>query len=264
MFLRPDEDDGTGGTLSGNKKNVYIILKIFKLLFDVSLPSFFLKFAIDRALEGKKYEKTDIGPSLERVMRYHIVRGKFEGVHPLLRKMGVSSIKIDLKKEEILFNFIWNDASHIWDEIDIEMAASPIFSEHSSSVKIIQFSEITFDQKINEKLMGLKAEKILLSKIQGDITSLLQNLQCEELVIESLSLSNRDTNHLVDALMTRVENLTLDSDSELDHQILSRYDGSGKCKEISINSTRSRTTRTWYQVNKDENICINLVSPDCT
>ena len=44
------EENGSGGTLSGNKKDVYIFLKIMKLMFDVSLTSFYLKYAIDRAL----------------------------------------------------------------------------------------------------------------------------------------------------------------------------------------------------------------------
>ena len=44
------EENGSGGSLSGNKKDVYIFLKIMKLMFGVSLTSFYLKYAIDRAL----------------------------------------------------------------------------------------------------------------------------------------------------------------------------------------------------------------------
>ena len=44
------EENGSGGTLSGNKKNVYTFLKIMKLMFDISLTSFYLKYAVDRAI----------------------------------------------------------------------------------------------------------------------------------------------------------------------------------------------------------------------
>ena len=44
------EENGSGGTLSGNKKNVYIFLKILRMMSDVSLTSYYLKYAIDRAL----------------------------------------------------------------------------------------------------------------------------------------------------------------------------------------------------------------------
>ena len=48
------EENGSGGTLSGNKKNVYIFLKILRMMSDVSLTSYYLKYAIDRALgKGK-------------------------------------------------------------------------------------------------------------------------------------------------------------------------------------------------------------------
>ena len=53
LFMRAEEN-GSGGSLSGNKKDVYIFLKIMKLMFGVSLTSFYLKYAIDRAL-GKGF-----------------------------------------------------------------------------------------------------------------------------------------------------------------------------------------------------------------
>ena len=54
--MRPSDKNGSGGTLSGNKKNVYVFLKIMKMMFNVSITSFLLKFAIDRAL-GKYLKK---------------------------------------------------------------------------------------------------------------------------------------------------------------------------------------------------------------
>ena len=53
-----------------------------------------MKYAVDRSLDGKKYETADIGESLARVLRYWTVRGKFDSVHPELEKIGVQRIEI--------------------------------------------------------------------------------------------------------------------------------------------------------------------------
>ena len=53
-----------------------------------------MKYAVDRSLDGKKYETADIGESLARVLKYWTVRGKFDSVHPELEKIGVKRIKI--------------------------------------------------------------------------------------------------------------------------------------------------------------------------
>ena len=72
MFLRPDDRNGSGGTLSGNKKSVYILLKILKLLRNGSITSFTLKYATDRGLEEVVYETAALGPSLQRVLRLDV------------------------------------------------------------------------------------------------------------------------------------------------------------------------------------------------
>ena len=103
--MRPDDKFGKGGTLSGKKLDVYLLLKIFRLLFGVSLTSFSLKFSIDRSLEDERYETAPVGESLERAMRYYTTRGKFHGVHPGLAKIGVKEIKVDCNYEKIGFVF---------------------------------------------------------------------------------------------------------------------------------------------------------------
>ena len=53
-----------------------------------------MKYALDRSLDGKKYETMDIGTSLERVMKYWTVRDKFNGVHPDLKEIGVTRLSV--------------------------------------------------------------------------------------------------------------------------------------------------------------------------
>ena len=93
------------GTLSGNKKDAYVTMKILKLIFGVSITSFFLKFAIDRTLTDAKYENMDLGFLLKRALSYHTVRGKFIGVHPELNEIGVKKIEIDYEKKCVIFIF---------------------------------------------------------------------------------------------------------------------------------------------------------------
>ena len=60
-----------------------------------------MKFAVATTLNGKKYENAEVGESLERVLRYWTVRGKFDGVHPALQKIGVK--KIEVKRNSLMF-----------------------------------------------------------------------------------------------------------------------------------------------------------------
>ena len=53
-----------------------------------------MKFAVDRCLDGKKYEDAPIGSSLERVLRYWTVRGRFYRIHPALERIGVTNVII--------------------------------------------------------------------------------------------------------------------------------------------------------------------------
>ena len=89
--------------MSGNKSGVYKMLKIMKLCSKADIESFKMKYAMDRCLDHKlyKYEDEDIGSSLERVLRYWTLRGKFDGVHPDLAKIGVKRIQVD--KEGLTF-----------------------------------------------------------------------------------------------------------------------------------------------------------------
>ena len=80
-------------------------MKILKLIFGVSITSFFLKFSVDRTLEEYKYEEMDLGTSLNRALRYPTVCGKFVGVHPEFKEIGVKKIEIDFEKKCVIFMF---------------------------------------------------------------------------------------------------------------------------------------------------------------
>ena len=60
-----------------------------------------LKFAVDQALNDKKYEEGDIGSSMQRVMKYWTVRDKMNSVHDDLVEEGVT--KIEVTDEGLVF-----------------------------------------------------------------------------------------------------------------------------------------------------------------
>ena len=103
--MRPNDENGSGGTLSGNKKDVYIHLKISKLLHGVDMTSFSQKFAVDRGLPDEKYETAPVGASLERVKRYFTIKGKLQGVNKELEAIGVKDIRHNYAEEEVGFIF---------------------------------------------------------------------------------------------------------------------------------------------------------------
>ena len=61
-----------------------------------------MKFAVDRSLDGKKYEKEEVGESLLRVLKYWTMKDKFSGVHPELKKIGVTGVKVTKEGLEFL------------------------------------------------------------------------------------------------------------------------------------------------------------------
>ena len=102
LFLKQGDDEtGSGGTLSGNKLLVYVIMKILKKCTDAKLTSFKMKFAVHNALANARYETEDIGTSLERVLRYWTVRDQFNRVHQSLKDIGVE--RIEVTNEGLLF-----------------------------------------------------------------------------------------------------------------------------------------------------------------
>ena len=85
---------GPSATLGGSKAEVYKMLKILKLCSKADIQSFLMKYSVDRVLSDSRYEMQYEGPCLQKVLRYWILRGKFNGVHPDLAQIGVKRIEV--------------------------------------------------------------------------------------------------------------------------------------------------------------------------
>ena len=112
LFLRNEDIYGFGGTLSGNKKRVYVLMKIFKKIFEIDgekKTSFRMKYSVDTVLEDRKYENEPVGSSLKEVV--DIEGYKFEMVCKPLKDVGITEVKIDYENESLVF--IMEEKFHI-------------------------------------------------------------------------------------------------------------------------------------------------------
>ena len=84
------------------------------------------------------------------------------------------------------------------------------------------------------KLLGCVTESVIIENLRGDVTSVFSNINCVILVIDKMSLSPVDTQALVSAMDTRVEEINLHEGVTLDLETLTQYDGTGKCGYLEL------------------------------
>ena len=56
-----------------------------------------MKYGVDRSLAGARYKDEDVGASLTRVLRYWSLRDKFSGIHPMLARIGIARVKVEME-----------------------------------------------------------------------------------------------------------------------------------------------------------------------
>ena len=81
-------------TLAGNKRLVYVMIKVIKYLTGSPAKSFECKYAVRIVLRNKEPTMDKIGEAIREVINHDTIRGKFGGVHEELRKLGVTKIII--------------------------------------------------------------------------------------------------------------------------------------------------------------------------
>ena len=79
------------------------------------------------------------------------------------------------------------------------------------------------------KLVECVTESVYIENLRGDVTSVFSNINCVVLAIDKMSLSPVDTQALVSAMDTRVDEVHLYKDVTLDLETLTQYDGTGNC-----------------------------------
>ena len=107
---------------------------------------------------------------------------------------------------------------------------SPILS--NLGCRDLTLSEIT----ITERSLPpeIKDCKVRLTDLKGETTSLIKRLRCDDMYIEQMTLSSEDTRCILGYLNTTTAVLSLGTRVEWDFDILSTYDGTGRCRTIEF------------------------------
>ena len=100
-------------------------------------------------------------------------------------------------------------------------------------------------------LVRCVTDHVDISNVTGDLSPVLNNIQCRELVIASRSLSTADTQQLVAAMVTRVKEVWLEDGLSLDMAALAQYDGKGRCGTVRMAAAVSEEygdqVKTWAE-----------------
>ena len=88
----------TDSTLIGYKLDVYVIMKILKLLVKPKrkITSYQIKFAVNQTLLNMDLKKEDIGKCVQKVLNYVTLKNRFDGhVHDGLADIGLERIEVE-------------------------------------------------------------------------------------------------------------------------------------------------------------------------
>ena len=88
MFLRKE-------TLQGSKLQVYVMLKLLKIITKAPVTSYKIKWAVEEMLRNiLDLDEAGIGPAIQEAMKYSSIREKFGGIHPKLQELGYVRIEV--------------------------------------------------------------------------------------------------------------------------------------------------------------------------
>ena len=95
-------------TLDGTNKQIYCLLKVLKYVTGSSAKSYQCKFAVHNVLQTKTPATGKFGQTIQEVINYRNIRGKFNSVHQDLKNLGVTKIEIG----DNGLNFEGSNSSH--------------------------------------------------------------------------------------------------------------------------------------------------------
>ena len=110
---------------------------------------------------------------------------------------------------------------------------SPILS--NLGCRDLTLSEINITERsLPPEIKDCSSKKVRLIDLKGETTSLIKLLRCYRMYIEQMTLSSEDTRCILGYLNTTTAVLSLGTGVECDFDILSTYDGTGRCWTIEF------------------------------
>ena len=99
-------------SLSKNKLDTYVLLKILKYCTGSSAKSYQCKFAVSRIFHNKSIDSMEeVAAAIKEIIHYRTLRGKFSSVHPDLAAEGITKVEVG---EEGLFFIKSTDTGPKW------------------------------------------------------------------------------------------------------------------------------------------------------
>ena len=106
-------------------------------------------------------------------------------------------------------------------------------SVNSLILSDVNLSSIPVDHLVS--LVSCVTESVNIGNVSScDLSPILDSLQCKQLDIESQSLNTEETQALVRAMETGVEDVSLSEDVTVDIKALTEYSGQGKCTLVRV------------------------------
>ena len=146
-----------------------------------------MKFAVDRSLEGRRYETDPIGPSLKRVLRYWTVRNKFEEarIHPDLAEIGVTNIRVE--DQGLVFEREIQGVEKL-PPTAIQTQERRVLGEfYANDEVLVQKATLSNGKALNAKSSSVVLSSISLDKQEG------KTQRMDEMVAEEGRVSNRSS-----------------------------------------------------------------------
>ena len=157
---------------------------------------------------------------------------------PSLVSARISNTDPQKKTEADRIQAAWSQESHVPSKTEVERAALLAQEEYLTSVKYLDIrdmniSDIPSDQM--DKLASIATETVVINNMTpaSRVSSILSSVQCTELELDNMKLSEKNTRALVTAMRDRVQTVVL-YDVTLDIEKLTLYDGQGHCRELEV------------------------------
>ena len=133
----------------------------------------------------------------------------------------------------------WSQSYHEPSEAEIKRAALLAWEGHLTSVEYMRIWNISITdipRDHMEKLASIVTRRVwIVNMTHADqLGGILASVQCSDLWLDLMELSEAETRALVTAMRDRVQGVTLWSGVTLDVEELTQYDGQGRCSELDV------------------------------
>ena len=132
----------------------------------------------------------------------------------------------------------WSLSSHKPEKSEVFAAAWLAWEGHLTSLEYLNIRDISIKDVPRdqiEKLASIVTGRVWINNMihTDQLGGILASINCPELWLENMNLSEAETWALVTALSDRVKSVHL-QDVTLDSEQLTQYNGQGRCRELRV------------------------------